>query len=139
LRAALDHPEICIKVNGHEMGEALGLDVDHVDSTGRALLTLEEGGQRASVITLGSGGAMLATREGRWRVQGPRVQVTSTVGSGDAFLGGLLCALDAGKGWGEALGDAVAAGTANALSAGGGNFALEAFERIRGQLQIQAW
>ena len=139
LRAALAYPELCIKVNGHEIGEALDLDVDDVDSTEQALLTLEEGGQRASVITLGSAGAMLATREGRWRVQGPRVQVTSTVGSGDSFMGGLLYALDSGKGWAEALCDGVAAGTANALSAGGGNFALDAFEQIRGQVQIQAW
>jgi 1-phosphofructokinase family hexose kinase len=139
LRAALAYPELCIKVNGHEIGETLGLDVDDVDSTGRALLMLEEGGQRASIITRGSAGAMLATWEGRWRAQGPRVQVTSTVGSGDSFMGGLLSALDAGKGWAEALCEAVAAGTANALSAGGGNFALEAFERIRGQVQVQAW
>jgi len=65
--------------------------------------------------------------------------VVSTVGSGDSFLGGLLSALDAGKDWPEALRDAVAAGTANALSAGGGKFALQEFQDIRKQVQIQAW
>ncbi len=69
---------------------------------------------------------------------GTRVQVVSSVGSGDAFLGGLAIALDDGKDLPDALCDAVAAGTANALSAGGGQFALEEFEQIRKQVQIQA-
>ena len=67
------------------------------------------------------------------------MRVVSTVGSGDSFLGGLVSALDAGKDWPEALGNAIAAGTANALSAGGGRFARKEFEEIRGQVQIQTW
>jgi fructose-1-phosphate kinase PfkB-like protein len=47
--------------------------------------------------------------------------------------------LDNGKDLPDALCDAVAAGTANALSAGGGYFALDEFEEIRKQVQIQAW
>ena len=62
----------------------------------------------------------------------------STVGSGDAFLGGLVSALDRAKGWPDALRDAVAAGTANTLSVGGGRFTLEKFQAIREQIQIQA-
>jgi fructose-1-phosphate kinase PfkB-like protein len=65
--------------------------------------------------------------------------VVSAVGSGDAFLAGLVSALDAGKGWPEALGDAVAAGTANTLLAGGGQFKFQEFENIREQIQIEAW
>jgi 1-phosphofructokinase family hexose kinase len=139
LNAALHSPNIYIKVNGNEMGEALGLDVKDVASAKGALLMLGESGAAASVITLGSEGALLATKEGRWHAQGPRLRVVSTVGSGDAFLGGLLSALDAGKAWREALGDAVAAGSANALSAGGGQFALQEFKDIRAQIQLQAW
>jgi fructose-1-phosphate kinase PfkB-like protein len=81
----------------------------------------------------------MATEHGGWHAQGPDVQVVSTVGSGDAFLGGLASALDSGRDYSEALCEAVAAGTANALSAGGGQFALEDFEQIRKQVQIQAW
>jgi len=84
-------------------------------------------------------GALLATNEGRWHAQGPRVRVVSTVGSGDSFLGGLVSALDGGKNWPEALRDAVAAGTANVLSAGGGQFAFQEFKDFLEQIQIQAW
>ncbi len=136
LQTALAQREICIKVNGNEIGEILGLEVRDFDGAGRALTALEGRGLKAVVITLGSLGALLATGDGRWRAQGPQVEVVSTVASGDAFLGGLVAALDAGRSVPEALGDAVAAGTANTLSAGGGIFTLDAFEEIRRQVRV---
>ncbi len=139
LHTALAHPGICIKVNGSEIGEALGFNVKDMASVQRALTVLGERGITASVITLGVAGALLATKDGRWHAQGPRVSVVSTVGSGDSFLGGLVNGLDRGSAWPEALCDAVAAGTANALSAGGGQFALQEFSSLREQIQIQAW
>jgi 1-phosphofructokinase family hexose kinase len=139
LNSVLDYPGICIKVNGNEIGEALGFEVNDVESSKRALLELGKRGACAALITLGSQGALLATSEGRWHAQGPRVAVVSTVGSGDAFLGGLVSALDQEKGWSEALCDAVAAGTANTLSAGGGQFTLGEFEEMRGRVKIEAW
>ena len=102
------------------------------------LLELQKQGRDASLITLGSEGALLATKDGRWHARGPRVPVVSTVGSGDAFLAGLVSALDRGKDWPEALRDAVAAGTANTLSAGGGKFELQEFEEIRMRVQVES-
>ena len=139
LDAALTVPGLCIKVNGEEIGKLLGFEVNDVPSARRALTMLSERGMSACVITLGAIGALLSTKEGRWNALGPPVRVVSSVGSGDSFLGGLLSALDGGKDWPEALRDAVAAGTANALSAGGGQFTFQEFQDIRGQVQIQAW
>lgn len=139
LSTVLAYPHICVKVNGNEIGEALGFEVNDVQSSKRALLQLAERGHPAALITLGSEGALLSTANGRWHAQGPHVAVVSTVGSGDAFLGGLVSALDRGKGLPEGLCDAVAAGTANTLSAGGGQFRLQEFEEIRAQVQVQPW
>jgi 1-phosphofructokinase family hexose kinase len=139
LHRALQLPKLCVKVNGHEIGEALGFGVNNLDSAQRALLQLDEHDLTAALITLGSAGAVLATKEGRWHAQGPRVPVVSAVGSGDAFLAGLVSALDAGKVWPEALADAVAAGTANTLLAGGGQFRLKDFEQILEQVRVEAW
>jgi 1-phosphofructokinase family hexose kinase len=139
LNAVLTYPGICIKVNGDEISRALGFEVKDVASAKRALMMLDERGISTCVITLGNAGALLTTTEGRWYAKGPRVRVVSAVGSGDSFLGGLVSALDGGKGWLEALCDAVAAGTANALSAGGGQFAFQEFKEIRKQVQIQDW
>lgn len=139
LLAALGQPNVSIKVNRQEIGEALGFDVHDAASVRRALDKMSRYGLRAVVITLGSDGAVLATSSGQWLAIGPRVRVVSTVGSGDAFLGGLVSALDAGKSAPEALGDAIAAGTANALSAGGGQFHLRDFQQIREQVHLETW
>ncbi|MCI0555174.1 MAG: 1-phosphofructokinase family hexose kinase [Anaerolineae bacterium] len=139
LSTVLTYPGICIKVNGDEISESLGFKVRDLASAKRALITLGERGVTACVITLGTAGALLSTNMGRWHAYGPRVRVVSTVGSGDSFLGGFISALDNGKGYPEALRDAVTAGTANTLSAGGGQFGLREFKDIRKQVQIQAW
>jgi fructose-1-phosphate kinase PfkB-like protein len=126
-------------VNGNEIGEILGVEIKDLESATHTLNMLSERGLAAAVITLGALGGLLVTKQGRWHAQGPHVDVISTVGSGDAFLAGLVSALDAGKDWQEALRFAVAAGTANALSAGGGHFALESFQAICKQVAIESW
>jgi 1-phosphofructokinase family hexose kinase len=139
LTTALANPQICTKVNGNEMGEALGLPVNDFSSAGRALDLLGSRAPPACVITLGSAGALLAARKERWLAKGTQVRVISTVGSGDSFLGGFVNALDRGEDWPEALRSGIAAGTANALSAGGGRFTLQDFQMIREQTKIQSW
>lgn len=139
LYAVLDFPGLCIKVNGNEMSKPLGFEVRDVQSAQRALTMLVERNLTACAITLGAAGALLATQAGQWYARGPKVRAVSSVGSGDSFLGGLLNALDQGKGWSDGLGDAVAAGTANTLSPGGGRFTVEEFGKLREQIQIQAW
>ena len=62
-------------------------------------MSLVEQMQTACAITLGATGAMLAAPEGRWHAQGPAMHVVSTVGSGDAFFGGLASALGEGRDW----------------------------------------
>lgn len=137
LDVALHQPGVCIKVNAEEIGKSLGFEVKDNRSAAHAASILGERGLTACVITLGAAGAFLSTKEGRWHAQGPPVDVVSTVGSGDVFLGGLVSALDRGSDWEEALRDAVAAGTANALSAGGGRFTMQEFQEIRRQVQIK--
>jgi 1-phosphofructokinase family hexose kinase len=139
LNTVLAHPGINIKVNAKEMGDVLGFEVKDVDSAKYALSSVSERMQSTCVVTLGLAGALASTRVGRWHVQGPPVRVVSSVGSGDAFLGGLVNALDGGRDWTDALSDAVAAGTANALSTGGGQFSWEEFEGIRKQIHIRTW
>jgi 1-phosphofructokinase family hexose kinase len=139
LNTALGYSGICVKVNGNEIGASLGFKVNDVPSAKRALRVLGERHITAFVITLGAAGALLATPEGRWYARGPRVRVVNATGSGDSFLGGLVKALDSGSDWPEALRDAVAAGTANVLSTGGGQFTLQEFNSMWEKIQIRAW
>lgn len=139
LKTALANPAICIKVNADELGEAFGLQLSDFPSAARALDHLSERAPSTCVITFGSLGAMLATRERKWFARGPQVSAVSTVGSGDSFLGAFLTALDRGDDWPTALQNGVAAGTANTLSAGGGRFEVRDFQRLKEQVQIHAF
>jgi len=63
-------------------------------------------------------GALLVTATKAWRAQPLAVEVVSTVGAGDSFLGGMVATLAAGKSMEQAFRVAVAAGGAAVMSAG---------------------
>ena len=91
---------------------------------------------RRVVITLGGQGAVLASDKGTWLAEAPRVKVASTVGSGDAFLAAMALAISSGASDAEALRQAVAAGTANAMTVGAGRFAIEDYERVSSEVKV---
>ncbi|MCA1900446.1 MAG: 1-phosphofructokinase family hexose kinase [Chloroflexi bacterium] len=122
LKSALDVRGVNIKVNAAELGDALGLkisDAEQAVAAGRQLLAR---GVSSAAATLGKDGAVLVAASGAWIAHSPKVEAVSSVGSGDAFLGGLTFAFDAGKPPDVALRYGVAAGAANALQFGGGAF-----------------
>ncbi|MGZ6545914.1 MAG: PfkB family carbohydrate kinase, partial [Actinomycetota bacterium] len=59
------------------------------------------------------------------------------VGSGDAFLAGLVVALDRGTGWGEALRMALGAATANAELPGAGRLERARAEALGEQATVR--
>lgn len=71
-------------------------------------------------ITLGPRGAVWIGGDAAWYAAAPAVAALGTVGSGDAFLGGVAAAVLHGEPEREALALGVAAGTANTLSPGPG-------------------
>ena len=72
------------------------------------------------VLTDGVDGAVGCDGSRTLRAGGPGVRGAYPVGSGDAFLGGLVAALDQGADLAEGLVLGVACGTANALLPGPG-------------------
>lgn len=66
-------------------------------------------------LTMGAAGALLVTATDLLRLPTPAVQVSSTVGAGDAFLAGLVLRLAEGRSIRDAFRTAVAAGTATAM------------------------
>lgn len=136
LRSALTATPFGIKVNGREAGEVLGTPVTTVPEAVGAATTLLERGIEQVVITLGALGAVVVNKAGAYHAVPPSVPIVSTVGSGDAFFAGLLTALEQGFPTPEALRHAVAAGTANALSVGGGQLEMAKFTSILRQINI---
>lgn len=138
LKAALEVQGACVKVNAAELGAATGLKIVTREDVSKAMRALREHGISQVVVTLGKDGALLCSQEGTWMAQPPRIEIVSSVGSGDAFLGGLASAFANGKSPEFALRHAVAAGAANALHFGGGIFSRRIFDEVRENVKITA-
>ncbi|MBI5669224.1 MAG: 1-phosphofructokinase family hexose kinase [Chloroflexi bacterium] len=138
LTAALTVPGASIKVNGDEAGEVLGRTIVDASSAADAAGDLQARGQGMVTLTLGAAGAVLARNGQRWHAQPPPLKVVSPVGSGDSFLAGMALAFAQGHAPDEALRRAVAAGTANALTVGGGSFSRVDFERVLAGTTVRA-
>ncbi|HEY1641920.1 MAG TPA: PfkB family carbohydrate kinase [Streptosporangiaceae bacterium] len=100
-------------------GELLRLPGGAAAGEQAALDWLLAAGARAVVVTRGSRGATLfRTGQEPAEFAAPRIEVTDTVGAGDAFNGGLATALAAGLPLETAVTVAVAAGAAACTGAG---------------------
>jgi 1-phosphofructokinase family hexose kinase len=137
LKAMLTVPYIGIKVNGDEAGAILGRAVVTPEEAVVAAHDLMQHGALGVVLTLGKRGAVKVTSEGAWVATPPTIRVLDPIGSGDSFLAGLVTAQAQGLPADEQLRYAVAAGTANALSVGGGAFSQAEFEQVLSQTTLK--
>lgn len=109
-----------LKVNLAEARALTGSTDAPAEALARALRQRIGGDGHAAVVTAGTDGAALVTPEGD-ALRGTLAAAGDyAVGSGDAFLAGLVVALDQGDSWGDALRAALGAGAANAEIPGPG-------------------
>jgi len=109
-----------VKVNAEEASGMVGRPVRTPADAAEAARTLHEATGGAAIVTAGREGAALVEPDGRAMTGRVDVAGRYPVGSGDAFLAGLVVALDAGAGWRDALALALGAGSANAEVPGAG-------------------
>jgi len=120
LRLALEEIPWLVKLNAAEAGEFLGGQVDSPRSAIAAAHAFRQSGAESVIITLGAEGAVAVDPSGAWVAASPHIAALAPVGSGDAFLGGLVLGLSRGMNLVGALPLAIAAGAANALTLGTG-------------------
>ncbi|MDQ7027142.1 MAG: 1-phosphofructokinase family hexose kinase [Anaerolineae bacterium] len=130
LKAATTVEGIAIKVNDEEASELLNQHIVDVDSAAKAAKALHERSSAPIVLTLGADGAIFANNDSLLHAVSPTVDVKNTVGSGDAFFAGLLVALEKGVSASDALRQATAAGTANALNVGMATFTMDEWQEL---------
>lgn len=119
LKMALAERPFLIKPNLRELREltAMALD-DEAAQLGAARNLIAEGSAEIVALTLGDQGALVTTATESWRAEAPQVEVLSTVGAGDSFLGTLVWGLASGETLEAAVRRAIAAGSAALLSPG---------------------
>jgi 6-phosphofructokinase 2 len=79
---------------------------------------VREGLCEVMVVSLGSKGAMLVTKDDVFRAEPPHIKPKSTVGAGDSMVAGMVYTLAQGWPLADVLKYGVAAGTATAMSPG---------------------
>ncbi len=138
LKKALDEGVTLIKPNLVELSDFLGTSLDRDEDRIAACRKLTADGRTEIVaLTLGEQGALLVTADHAWRALPMAIDVVSTVGAGDSFLGGLVAALADGKSLEEAFRVAVAAASAAVLTPGTGLCQPEDVKRLLPRVQIR--
>lgn len=137
LVAALDaHPTV-IKPNTDEVAQAMGKEVTTADEAVGAALGLRERGIETVIVSLGSGGAIMACEEGTFRGMAPKIEIVNPVGAGDTMVGALAVAISRGLAAPERLRYAMACASANCLSASTGHFEMADALRLLGQTVVE--
>ena len=126
-----------VKVNRDEIAAVLDMNVNTDEEVVLAAKQLIAAGLGAAVISMGAEGAMLARSDLTVKATPPDIQAVDPIASGDCLHAGLLTALAAGRGFVEAVRAGVAAGTVNALYAGGAQFTRRHYLEILRHTQVE--
>ncbi|WP_419472404.1 1-phosphofructokinase family hexose kinase [Hydrogenophaga sp.] len=139
LAAALQAGVFLVKPNLRELRELTGLPLETATDWRAAAQTLIDRGQAEVVaLTLGAGGALLLSHGGAWRAEALPVEVASSVGAGDSFVGALVWALQQGHALPDAFGWAMAGGSAALLTPGTGLCLPQDVRRLQPLVQVMA-
>ncbi|HEY7477804.1 MAG TPA: PfkB family carbohydrate kinase, partial [Actinomycetota bacterium] len=140
LRLALDAEPDVVKVNQAEVRELLGVPTarrEEAIAAARKLRDLAGGDGHAGIVTRGAEGVVLAAPDGTLYEGVLYVRGRYPVGSGDAFLAGLISGLERDAGWEEALCLALGAATANAEIPGAGRLERARAQELAGRAEVR--
>ncbi len=130
-----------IKPNAAEAARLLGRKVESDLEAVEAVLQLYKdlgGGDKIATISRGKDGAVMASQGGVWVGRSPKILSTSTIGSGDSMIAGILWALDTGKSPDDALRWGLAAGAATAMTDGSGIARLPMIEDLYDEAIVES-
>ena len=126
-----------IKPNLSELEATLGLELRTLRSIRDAALIFLRKGVQHVVVSMGSMGAMYVSKEKTLFAPALRVEAKSTVGAGDAMVGGLLKGLEVEGDMARAFRYGVAAGAASVMTEGTQLIVPEDFDNLLGQVKVQ--
>jgi 6-phosphofructokinase 2 len=131
LKKVLEIGAYLIKPNVGELAKLIGaerLEMEEVDEAAKEIIA--KGGAEIVVVSLGSQGAVLVTKDNYEYVPAPNVAKKSTVGAGDSMVGGMVWALSQNKSLKEVIRWGVACGSAATMNEGTQLFKFEDANRL---------
>ena len=119
LKQALVEGVYLVKPNLNELSDFIGAPLEDDGARIAACRALIHKRQAEIVaLTLGAEGALLVTKDRALKAEAVAIEVASTVGAGDSFLGGLVATLAAGQSLEDAFRVGIAAASAAVMSPG---------------------
>jgi len=134
LRDGIAAKPFLVKPNEDELSALVDRKLTSVQEFVAAIQEIVSRYESTLVLSLGERGALVSDGQSVMQVQPPKVEALSAVGSGDSMLAGLVAGFSQGLPFEEAMKFGVAAGTANTLTLGAGQFSLDDFEEVRSQI-----
>ncbi|MBI5961885.1 MAG: 1-phosphofructokinase family hexose kinase [Chloroflexi bacterium] len=125
-----------VKPNETEVSSLLGGGQNGPLDFAQAAIEVSTNYKTNVLLSLGAKGAIAACGQEVFIVQNPIVDAKSAVGSGDCTLAGLTYGILHGLSFEESFVCGVAAGTANTLTIGAGQFKIDDFQRLRDQVRV---
>ena len=130
------HPFL-IKPNLREMEATLGIELRTMRAIRDAALLFIRLGVQHYVVSMGAMGAMYISAEKTLFAPALRVETKSTVGAGDAMIGGMLLGYEVEKDMAKAFRYGIAAGAASVMTEGTQLIVRSDFEKLLDQVRIQ--
>ena len=137
LRLGVEAKPFLIKPNHHELAATVGRELHTMEDIRAAAQSFVDGGVSHVVVSLGKDGALYVGEEGCFYAPEIPVRVKSTVGAGDALVGGLLYGLVTGGSMQEGFRAGAAAGTASVMTEGTQLIVPEDFKQLLQKVQLQ--
>lgn len=126
-----------MKPNLSELQATLGLELRTLRSIRDAALLFIKKGAKHMIVSMGAMGAMYVGDDRTLFAPALRVDARSTVGAGDAMIGGILKGLEVERDMASAFRYGVAAGAASVMTEGTQLIRLEDFEMLLKQVRVQ--
>lgn len=130
------HPFL-IKPNLREMEATLGIELRTMRAIRDAALIFVRLGVQHSVVSMGAMGAMYISADKTLFAPALRVETKSTVGAGDAMIGGMLLGYELEKDMARAFRYGIAAGAASVMTEGNQPIDKSDFDVLLDQVRIQ--
>jgi len=138
LAAALEAGVYLVKPSLRELRELSGQALEsEVQWRGAAQQLVETGQAEVVVLSLGAQGALMVSQQETVFAPALSVPVSTTVGAGDSFVGGMIHAMAAGASLRDAFGRGVAAASAALLGSGTGLCQAVDVDRLHREVILQ--
>ncbi len=125
-----------VKPNETEAKLLLGVEPNNRLDFVQAAVAISTKYRTHVLLSMGANGAVAAGDQEALIAQNPTVDAKSAVGSGDCMLAGLVHGILKRFSYEDAIACGVAAGTANTLTIGAGQFRIEDYKRLRDQVCV---